>query len=55
MKLEIKNIETGVVVRSVDVSKMSERMIDRTERGMLINMNREKYYVSRNDGENGSK
>lgn len=42
---QIVSIETSEVIRSIDVTNMSERMRERTERGALLNMNRDKYFT----------
>lgn len=43
--VEIVEIATGEVVESLDVSGMSERSISRMEMGMLINMDRERFFT----------
>ena len=43
--LQITEFVTQKVVKEVDVTGRSENSIERIERGMLINLNRDKYYV----------
>ena len=43
--LQIREIDTGDVVHELDVTGRSENSVERIERGMLINLNRDKYYV----------
>jgi hypothetical protein len=43
--LDIVEIDTGRVVKSFDVTGRSEREIQKIERGMLINLNREDFVV----------
>ena len=38
-------METFETVKELDVTGRSDRDVDRIMRGMLINMNREKYFV----------
>ena len=44
-KLQVVAIVTGEIVKELDVTGRSDRDVDRIMRGMLINMNREKYFV----------
>lgn len=44
-ELRITDIGTREVVETVDVTGKSECAIERIERGMLINMDRERFYV----------
>lgn len=45
----IREIETGESVESIEVdADMSDRQEERLLRGMLTNMNREKFYVDTN-------
>lgn len=46
--LEITNIATGEVEESFDVTGDTERQIERLLRGILINLNREKFFVADN-------
>lgn len=43
--IEIVHIESGAVVRVIDVSGKSERQIEQTERGILRNLNSEDYFT----------
>ena len=43
--LNVVEIGTNKIVKSIDVTGKSERAIERIERGMLINMNTDKFYV----------
>lgn len=43
--VEIVEIATGEVVESIDVSGMDKRSISRMEMGMLINMDRERFFT----------
>ena len=45
--IEIVEIATGDVVDTLDVEGMGERMISRMETGMLINMDRERFFTRR--------
>lgn len=46
----IREIETGESVESIEVdADMSDRQEERLLRGMLTNMNRDKFYVDTND------
>jgi len=47
--LEITRIADGVVVKRIDVSGKSERSIERTEMGILMQMNREDFFVGEKD------
>ena len=44
-KLQVINIETFEIVKELDVTGRSDSNVERIERGMLINMNRDKYCV----------
>ena len=44
-KIYVKEISTGEVVKEIEVGNPSERRAERIMRGMLINMNTDKYYV----------
>ena len=44
-ELQIKEILTREVVDRVDVTGKSESTVERIERGMLINMDRARFYV----------
>ena len=44
-ELRIVDMETGEVVKRIDVTGKSERQIERIEMGMLRNMNLERYTV----------
>lgn len=43
--LEVVEIETDKVVHTVDVRGQSERGVERILRGMLINMDRDRFFV----------
>lgn len=43
--LEIIRRENKEVERRIDVSERSDRYIERCERGILINLNSDKFYV----------
>ena len=45
----VKDILTGEIVHRVDVTGKSENNIERCMRGMLINMNRDKYRIEDTD------
>ncbi len=45
----VKHIKTGEVVKRIDVTGHSERMIERCMLGMLINMNQEDYRIEDTD------
>lgn len=45
--IEIVEIATGEVVDTIDVEGMGDRMISRVEGGMLINMDRERFFTRR--------
>ena len=45
----VKNIKTGEVVKRVDVTRQSEKNIERYMLGMLINMNQEDYRIEDTD------
>lgn len=49
--LEIVSIKTHKAVLRVDVTGKSERSIERTEMGMLMQMNREEYHTSETESE----
>lgn len=44
-KLQVVDIETGEVVHELDVTGRGDRYVEKVMRGMLINMNRDKYFV----------
>ena len=44
--LNVREIDTRRIIHSVDVSGESERSVDRVLRGMLINNNHDKYYIT---------
>ena len=44
-ELQVIDLETDEVVRTIDVSGHSERQVERIERGLLRNMNRDRYVV----------
>lgn len=46
IRLEITNHKTGKIARTVDTSQMSDRSIERTMMGMLINMDTENWYIN---------
>lgn len=43
--LEITDAKTKEVIKRMDVTDKSERHIERIEMGILMQMNRDKYYV----------
>jgi len=45
--LEVVDIETGDVAHTVDVKGKSENHVDRVERGMLMQMDVERFFVRR--------
>ena len=47
--LHVIHTETGEVVQVIDVTGKSESAIDKCERGLLRNMNRDEYHVGRSD------
>jgi hypothetical protein len=47
--LEIVRIENGEVVRRVNVTDKSERLIERTERGMLMMTDTDRFFVNTNE------
>lgn len=48
----IREIDSGESVHAIEVDEdMSERQEERLLRGMLTNMNRDKFYVDTNDTE----
>lgn len=50
MKLLIKEITTGKIIKELDVSNKSERTIERIIRGLLHQMNTDKYYIDETKG-----
>lgn len=44
--LVVKSFETDEIVEKIDVTGQSERSIDRTDRGLNINLNHEEYYTA---------
>ena len=44
--IEIKEYSTDQVTARVDVTGKTERQIDKTERGMNINLNHDKFYTA---------
>jgi len=49
--LEIKSYEDGKVVKRLDVTGKSDRIIDQVERGMNINLNQKAFYTFSYDSE----
>ena len=49
--LYVRDFATDGVVSKVRVTNASERQVARVERGMLINMNREDYYVDSDEAD----
>ena len=49
--LEIVRIKGGEVVKRLDVTGKGERGIERTMRGMLMRIDREKFFVNENETE----
>lgn len=47
--LLVRRIETREIVHRVGVSNLSPNYIDRVVRGMLINMNRDKFFVDESE------
>ena len=47
--LEIKEYKTDKVVKRIDVTGKTDRMIDKIDSGMNINLNHEKYYTVENN------
>lgn len=45
MKIYVKEVATSKVVKEIDVTGKSERNCERVLRGLLMQMNREDYYV----------
>ena len=43
--IQIVETATGNVVREIDVTGKSENQIEKTERGILINMDMENYFT----------
>jgi hypothetical protein len=43
--IEVVESETGKVVRTIDVTGKGETHIEKTERGMLINMDRDRFFT----------
>lgn len=43
--IEVKSFDNGEVIKRMDVSLESNRSIDRTERGLNLNLNHDKYYT----------
>lgn len=43
--LQIKSIATRMPIRSVEVTGRTEREIERIERGILINMDADRFFV----------
>lgn len=52
--LEVVEIETSKVVHTVDVRGQSDRGIERIMRGMLINMDRDRFFVREAEAPKGS-
>lgn len=44
-KLEVVEISTGKVVHAVDVTGQRDRTVERVERGMLVNLDRSRFWV----------
>lgn len=49
--LEITNISTGEVTESFNVTGDTERQVERLLRGILLNLNREEFFVADNTRE----
>lgn len=49
--LEITNIATGEIEESFNVTGDTERQVERLLRGILINLNREEFFVADNTRE----
>lgn len=49
--LEITNIATGEVEESFNVTGDTERQVERLLRGILLNLNREEFFVADNTRE----
>lgn len=47
--LEVVEIATGEVVKSVDVAGRDDWYVERVLRGMLTNLNREEFFVRESD------
>lgn len=47
--LEIVRDSTGIVVKRINVSGKSERSIERTEMGVLMQMNRDEFHTREKD------
>ena len=45
INLYVKCIGTNVIIHTVAVSHPSARKVERVVRGMLINMNRDEFYI----------
>ena len=43
--IEVYHAQSGDVVKSIDVSDKSDRQIDKIERGVMINLNHNEYYI----------
>jgi hypothetical protein len=50
--LQVIEFSSGKVVKVIDVTGKSENSIEKIERGLLYQMDREKFYVSEEDIEN---
>jgi hypothetical protein len=48
--LEVVSLETGKVVKTIDVSGKGERQVEKVEMGLLRNMDLERYSVRRKGG-----
>jgi hypothetical protein len=49
--LEIVSIETNKVVKRLDLTGMSDRYTERTELGMLMTIDRDRFFVNENKTE----
>lgn len=49
--LEFVRIENGEVVKRLNMTGKSERQIERTEMGMLMRCDRERFFVNTNESE----
>lgn len=44
-KIIVRDIETGVAVHEIDTTKLSASQAERAERGLLAQMDRERFYT----------
>ncbi len=49
--IEVRSFEAEEVVERINVSDMTERQIDKVERGMNINLNHKSYYTQVTESE----